>query len=364
MFAGVDKPLLYTTAVLLAGGFLVLASASIVLSQKNFGTIGYYTMRQFLMGGLGGAALFLISLHMPYHWWRRAALPLMIFSFLLLAVLFIPELSLAAGGARRWIDLGFLSFQPSEILKLSFVIYLASWLDARRQEVASVPYGMIPFAIMLGIVGVFILMQPDIGTLGVIGLTAVALYFIGGGRKTQVAAFAALAVAVFYFVVQLAPYRLARIAVFLNPHLDPQGIGYQIKQAFIAIGSGGFFGLGFGKSLQKYSYLPEPIGDSIFAVYAEELGFLGSVILISLFSFFLWRGIKIARNAPDVFGKFLAAGVVISITSQAFINMAAISGLLPLTGIPLPFVSYGGTSLAITLASVGILLNISKHAQI
>lgn len=361
MFADVDKPLLYVTGALLIGGLLILASASVVLSQKNFGTIGYYALRQILTGGLGGAVLFMAARYVPYRFWKNLASPLMILSFLLLAFLFIPQLSYGVGEARRWINLGFFSFQPSEILKLSFVIYLASWLDTRRKEVESVSYGMIPFALMLGIVGVFLVMQPDIGTLGVIGVTALFLYFLGGGRKSQIATLFILGMAVFYFIIQLAPYRLARIAVFLNPNLDPLGIGYQIKQAFIAIGSGGFFGLGFGKGLQKYNYLPEPMGDSIFAVYAEELGFFGVLLLVSLFAFFLWRGIKIARNAPDIFGKLLAAGIVVSITSQAFINMAAISGLLPLTGIPLPFVSYGGTSLAITLASVGILLNISKH---
>ena len=167
---------------------------------------------------------------------------------------------------------------------------------------------------------------------------------------------------IFYFLIQIAPYRLARILVFLNPGTDPQGTGYQITQALIAIGSGGFNGLGFGKSLQKYNYLPEPMGDSIFAIFSEELGFIGVILLVTLFAFLFWRGLAIAKNAPDNFGKLLAAGISISIMVQAFINMAAISGLLPLTGLPLPFISYGSTSLIMTLMSIGILLNISKHA--
>ena len=364
MFTAVDRPLLYATFALLIGGLLILSSASMVASQQNFGTIGYFVLRQLLFGGgLGMAALLLFS-RIKYRFWKKAALPLMMLSFVLLALLFIPELSYSVGEARRWLSLGFLSFQPSEILKLAFVVYLASWLDERRQDVASVSYGMIPFIIMLSIVGIFLLMQPDLGTMGVIVVTAGILYFLGGGRKYQMVSLVAAGLMLFYFVVRLADYRLARIAVFLNPSLDPQGVGYQINQALIAIGSGGFWGLGFGKSLQKYSYLPEPMGDSIFAIFSEEMGFLGALLLLLLFVFLFWRGMVIARSAPDVFGRLLGAGISISIMTQVFINMAAISGLLPLTGIPLPFVSYGGTSLAITLASVGILLNISKYSKV
>lgn len=361
MIRVVDKPLLIITLALSIAGFLILASASMVVSQKNFGTIGYYTMRQFLYGVIVGVTALFITSRIPYRIWRRISLPLMIISFLFLALLFIPNLSYVAGGARRWFRFGLLNFQPSEVLKLSFIIYLASWLDARRREVASVSYGMIPFAMMLAIVGVFLVMQPDIGTLGVIVATAGILYFLGGGRVSQIATLSVFGLILGYFLIQFAPYRLARLMVFLKPGFDPQGLGYQINQAFIAIGSGGFFGTGFGKSLQKYNYLPEPMGDSIFAIFAEELGFLGVAIFIGLLGFLCWRGFRIAARAPDVFGKLLAAGISIGITTQAFINIAAISGLLPLTGIPLPLVSYGSTSLVMTLASVGILLNISKY---
>jgi cell division protein FtsW len=304
--------------------------------------------------------LFFTSI-IPFHLWKKFALPLMLLSFFLLALLFIPELSYSVGGARRWLQFGPISFQPAELLKFSFIIYLASWLDTRRADVASVSYGLIPFSLMLAIVGIFLVMQPDVGTLGVIVITAGAMYFIGGSRPSQIAALLAGGAAIFYFIIQMAPYRLSRILVFLNPGLDPQGIGYQINQAFIAIGSGGFFGLGFGKSVQKYNYLPEPIGDSIFAIFAEEMGFIGVFALIALFAFLFWRSLHVAKNAPTTFGKLLGTGIAISIMTQVFVNMAAITGLLPLTGIPLPFVSYGGSSLMITLASVGVLLNISKY---
>lgn len=357
----IDKPLLYTTLTLLACGILILASASMVISQKSHGSIVYFALHQLLYGiGLGIITGFFTTM-IPYRIWRKFSLPLMIFSLFLLAFLFIPQLSPSIKGAHRWIQFGPLSIQPSEILKLVFIIYLASWLDSRKQEVTSISYGLIPFTVMLAIISMFLIMQPDLGTLFVIIGTAGLLYFLAGGKISQIVTLSILGLSLIYLVVQIEPYRLQRISVFLNPRADPQGIGYQINQAFIAIGSGGPFGLGFGKGIQKYNYLPEPMGDSIFAIFAEEMGFLGVLSLLTVFGFFLWRGLQIAKRTPDIFGKLLSAGITISIATQAFINMAAISGLLPLTGIPLPFISYGGTSLMITIASVGILLNISKE---
>lgn len=364
MIRSLDKPLFYTTAILFVGGLLILASASIVLSQQKFGSIGGYAWRQLVSGGLVGVIAFWIGLRVPYRAWKKFSLPLMIFSFVLLAMLFLPQFSYSFGGARRWLQFGPINFQPSEILKLTFVMYLASWLDARRSEMASISYGLVPFSVMLGVIGIFLIMQPDFGTLGVIVITAGILYFLGGGKTNQIISLAFLGLAAAYLVVKSAPYRFSRILVFLNPGFEPQGRGYQVSQALIALGSGGFKGLGFGRSLQKYNYLPEPMGDSIFAIYGEEMGFLGVLLLIGLFVVFLWRGLLIARRAPDIFGKLLAAGIVISVVVQAFVNMAAISGLLPLTGIPLPFVSYGGSSLVVTLAGIGILLNISKHSHL
>ena len=363
MTHSIDKPLLTLTIVIFVVGILILASASMVLSQKNFGSISYYFLKQLLYGGVVGGLALLVTQWIPYRTWKRISLFLMLASFALMAFVFFPKIASTYGGATRWLSLGPISFQPSEILKLTFIIYLASWLDARRKEVASVSYGMIPFTLMLAVVGIFLIMQPDIGTLGVIVATAGILYFLGGGKISQIATLSSFGAMILYFLIQLKGYRhpIQRILIFINPGLDPQGIGYQITQAFIAIGSGGFSGIGFGRSIQKYSYLPEPMGDSIFAIFSEEMGFMGALILIALFCLLFWRGLVIAKKAPDVFGKLLASGISIGIMVQAFINMAAISGLLPLTGIPLPFVSYGGTSLAITLASIGILLNISKY---
>lgn len=356
-----DRKLLWIALALFTGGILILTSASMVISEKNFGSIGYYAAHQLLFGGLGGAGALLVCQWIPYRLWRRAALPAMLVSLFLLMLVFFPKISYAYGGARRWLAFGPLTFQPSELLKISFIVYLASWLDARRRALTSMAYSMLPFAVMLSVIGIFLVMQPDIGTLGVITVTAGLLYFLGGGKVSQIAVLILLGILIFYLLVQFEPYRTHRILVFFNPNLDPQGIGYQINQAFIAIGSGGSFGLGFGRSVQKYHYLPEPISDSIFAVFAEEMGLFGALLLLMGFWILFWRGMLIASRAPDGFGRLLAAGISIGIAVQAFINMAAISGLLPLTGIPLPFVSYGSTSLVITLASIGILLNISKY---
>ncbi len=356
----IDKKFFWLVALLFIGGILILSSASIVLSERTSGTFYFYTLRQLVSGGIGIAFFFLGAL-VPYKKLRKFGVLFMILSFILLALLFIPQFGLSYGGARRWLSIGPINFQPSEILKLSLVIYLASWIDARRSDVGSISYGLLPFSLIISLVGVFLIMQPDIGTLIVITATAAIMYLVGGGRLHQIAILGIFGLTTLFFLIQIAPYRLNRILVFFNRRYDPQGAGYQILQSLIAIGSGGFFGRGFGMSVQKYNYLPEPMGDSVFAVFLEEMGFLGGVLLVGAFTLFLWWGMAIAKNAPDTFGKLLAVGLTVSIALQAFINMSAISGLLPLTGVPLPFVSYGGTSLVVTLLSAGILLNISRR---
>lgn len=359
----VDKPFLYAACALIAVGFIILSSASMAIAYKDHGSIIYYIFRQLKFGGVIGISTLFICQLVPYRYWKHLALPFIVISFILLALVFIPQFSYGAGGARRWLKFGSISFQPSEILKLGFVIYLASWLDARRKDIRSISYGIMPFVLMVSIIGVFLMMQPDLGTFGVILATAGMMYFLSGGKISQMGSMLAFGSVALYFLIQLAPYRVARLLVFLDPSYDIKGLGYQINQAFIAIGSGGFWGLGFGRSLQKYNYLPEPMTDSIFAIVAEEMGFMGAGALVMLFTFFFWRAFVIAKKAPDVFGRLLAAGLAISIMVQAFVNMAAISGLLPLTGVALPFISYGGTSFVITMAMTGIILNISKYGS-
>ena len=356
----VDRPLLAVILILVFVGALVISSASVVISDSNFSTMYYYTLRHLLYISIGLLVLFIAS-RLPYKIWRKLSLLMIIFALFLMALVFFPGVGFRHGGAARWLNLGFFSLQPAEFLKIALVAYLASWLASRNSSPKDTYRAFLPFVVILGVVSVFLILQPDIGTLLVIVFCATVLYFLGGGKISQIASLIALGVFAMAVLVQLAPYRLARFAVFLNPDIDISGIGYHIRQAMIAIGSGGFWGRGYGQGLQKYNYLPEPIGDSVFAVTVEEFGFLGAMILIGLFVFFIWRSIFIARSAPDIFSKLVVAGLTASIGFQAFLNMGAISGLLPLTGIPLPFISYGGTAIVMTLFGAGIILNVSRH---
>ncbi len=361
LFSNADRSFLIITAALIAAGFLVLASASGALSLRQFQVSHYYVVNQFIKGFLPGLALFTAGLLIPYTFWRRAAVPLMIATLVLMALVFVPAIGFSHGGATRWLSFGPFLFQPSEFLKLSLIIYLASWLESRRPVIEEYSATFAPFVIIMGVVGIFLGLQPDLGTFMVMCGTATFMYFIGGSRPSQIGALIVFGLIGFFVVLQLMPYSRDRIMVFLDPSSDPLGKAYQVNHAFIAIGSGGFWGRGIGESLEKHGFLPEPMGDSIFAVFAEEFGFIGGIVLISLFLLFLWRGMLIASRAPTPFAILLATGIVASISIQAFINIGANSGILPLTGITLPFISYGGSSLVATLAGAGILLNISKH---
>ncbi len=364
IFVGIDKSFFLIAVVLSAVGFFILASASAALSEKQFGVPYYYIANQFMRGFIPGMILFFIGLSVSYTAWRTYSVPFIIASLILMVMVFMPDVGFSYGGAMRWITIGPITFQPSEILKLALIMYLASWLESRKSVIQEYSATFIPFIIIVSIIGVFLVLQPDLGTFIVIGANALFMYLIGGSRWSQIGALMVLGLVAFFIFLQFfsSPYGRDRMFTFLNPGHDPLGKGYQVNQAQIAIGSGGFFGRGIGESIQKYGLLPEPIGDSIFAVFAEEFGFVGAGALVLLFLFFLWRGLSIATRAPNVFGKLLATGIVVSISIQAFINIGANSGIVPLTGIPLPFISYGGTSLAMTMASVGILLNVSKAA--
>lgn len=360
-----DYPLFFIILGLAVFGLAILASASIVISQNRFGLDNptYFFSHQLLYAALPGVFLMILISKMDYRHWKKAAVFLLLGSLALLILVFIPPLGLGFRGAKRWINLGFFVFQPSEIAKLSFIIYLAAWLESRKEEVKNLWSGLIPFLVICGLVGVFLVLQPDVGTLGVLTIAAALVYFLAGGRLGHLFFVVLLGVAGLFLLIQFAPYRFDRFTVFLHPETDPKGIGYQINQAKLAVGSGGIFGLGYGQGLQKRNYLPEPISDSIFAIAAEELGLIGAASLVFLFLGFCWRGLKVAKKAPDDFGRLLAAGIVSLISVQAFINIAAILGLLPLTGIPLPFVSYGGTALLSLFAACGILLNISRFSD-
>lgn len=356
-----DYILLITLTIIIFIGLAALFSASVVESQKDFGDIYAYFYHQ-LIWGLGfGLALAFLVYKIPYRKWRMFALPILLTAIFSLLLVFIPSLSSEAGGARRWINLSGFSFQPAELAKLGSIIYLAAWFEGRQAVNKRWSEGFVPFLIVVGVLSVLIILQPDVGTLGVIALTAMFMYFLAGASLAQVATIIFFGAGLLFVLVKTAPYRAERIMAFFNISVDPLGISYQINQALLAIGSGGLLGLGLGKGIQKYSFLPEPMKDSIFAVWSEEMGFIGGVVLIVAFLLLGFCGLRIARKAPDKFGRYLAAGIVFCIMSQAFINIGSMLGLIPLTGIPLPLVSYGGSSMVVTLMGMAMLLNISKY---
>lgn len=359
----IDRPLFFATLLLVGGGLFILASASIGLSAERFGTPYVYLTRQALGALIGFVALFFVS-KIPYHFWRKAALPLLLLSIGLLLLLFFPQFGTGFGkGATRWLSFGPISFQPAELLKLTFIIYLAAWLASRRRRITNASEGLLPFLVITGFIGALLIAQPDVSTFAIIAGGSIVLFFIAGGRVTQILLIGIILLVLVGAVVYVTGYNIDRILVFLDPGKDPQGTGYQLTQSLIAIGSGGVFGKGFGLSEQKFSRLPEPISDSIFAVFSEELGLFGNILLLSLFFVFIWRGILVASRAPDRFGQLLVIGIIAIIFVQTLINIGAFTGLLPLTGTPLPFVSYGRSALIGLLISVGVMFNVSRYTH-
>lgn len=338
-------------------GLIILFSASLTVSQKNTGKPYYYFLHQLLSAAIGVIVFFIFS-KIDYKFWKKFALLIFFVSLILLVLVFIPGLGKSHGGAQRWIELGPFSFQPSEFLKLAFVIYLAAFFSKKKNKKINT---LIPFLLIMAVIGGLMALQSDAGTLGLIAVVGFIIYFLSGAKLYQWLTVILLYGASFFALVRLFPHRMARFTAFFNPGIDPQGISYQINQALLAIGSGGIFGVGLARSQQRYSYLPEPMGDSIFAILAEEVGFAGILVLIALFVILAFKGLRIGKNAKTDFGKLLALGIVSWLVFQTFINIMGISGLIPLTGIPLPFVSYGGSALIITLAAAGILVNISKE---
>lgn len=359
-----DRWLKLSVFALIGIGLVGVASAGVSYGNTRFGDPYYFFKEQLL--GLGvGTLLLILAERIPYQNWRRFVVPLFIVALILLVLVFIPGFGTTVYGAARWVDLGPFSFQPSEIMKIAIIFYLAAWLSQRGSQTAHDFYeGFVPFLVVLSLVGFLIIKQPDTGTLALIFCIALSIFFASGASIRHIFMLIGAAVFSLFVLIKIAPYRMQRLLVFLDPEHDPLGAGYQMTQALLAIGTGGWFGVGLGHSRQKFNYLPEPVTDSIFAVLAEETGLLGGAIIILLFLFFLWRGIRVARHAPDAFGQLLAVGIVAWVVCQAFINIAAITGLIPLTGIPLPFISFGGTSLAVLMGAVGVLLNVSRHSTL
>lgn len=356
-----DPIFLISLIAIIIAGLIILTSASVTLSQKNFQESYYYVRHQIIYGLLIGLVGFFLIQKIYYRRLKTLSPLLLLFSIILMLLVFVPSIGLSSGGAKRWIGLYGYSFQPAELLKLTFIIYLAAWLETRKKEIHNFFSGLIPFWILMGLIGLLLILQPAVGTLGIITLTSLIMFYLAGGKIRYAILTILIGFLILLFIIKLAPYQMNRIVSYFNPDLDKLGIGYQINQAIIGIGSGGLFGLGLGQSRLKYGFLPETIGDSIFAVAAEELGFIGAIFIISLFLLFTWRALIIAKSSTDQFGRLLAAGIGTWICLQAFINIAAISGLIPLTGIPLPFISYGGSSLAVNLVAAGLISNIARH---
>jgi cell division protein FtsW len=358
-----DITLLIVSALILVFGLIMLFSASVAVGLERFGDSNFFIKRQLLWLVIGLVAGYMCY-KIDYHFWQKWSLVLLLASIILLGLVLVPGLGSTGQGAQRWLSIGSFSIQPSEFLKLTLILYMAAWLSERGDRAIKDMYtGLIPFAILIVLIAGLILNQPDLGTFIIIATIAVSMYFIGGARLKHIGILIITGLVGLGIAIQAAPYRLARLIAFVNPAADPQGAGYHIKQALIAVGSGGIFGVGLGHSRQKFFYLPEVTGDSLFAVIAEELGFLFSTLVIVLFLMFLWRGLRIAKYSPDLFGKFVSIGIIVWIVVQAFVNIGAMLGVLPLTGVTLPLMSYGGSSLIVTLAAIGILLSVSKQCR-
>lgn len=363
--AAVDFTMLGYLAGLLIFGLLMLSSASGVEGLRLFRDQYFFLKHQILFGLIPGLIIGYAMLRIRHTYWQENAGLIMGFVIMLLAVVLIPGIGTTYGkGARSWISFGSFSFQPAEVIKLCLILFYSAYLIKYRAKLTDWQTGFVP-SIVVGLLPVvFLLLQPDVGTASIVFSIILALLFFAGASVRHLGALLAIGLLGFGIMVALAPYRLHRVMTFLHPELDPKGIGYQINQAYLGIGSGGWFGLGLGHSRQKFQYLPEVQADSIFAVVAEEMGFVITVGFLILLVLTIRRGFLIAKSAETEYGTLVASGVASWLAIQSFLNIGAIVGLLPLTGVPLPFVSHGGSSLMTMLAASGILLNISRGVKI
>lgn len=353
--------LAWLVGALIIFGLIAMASASSVISRENFGEPFFFFKHQILYGLVPGIIGFGLARLIPTHLFRRFSFLLYLAALVFLGLVFIPNIGYYHGGSYRWINIGNASFQPSDFAKLALILFLAAWLEKQSDKIKSVREGLIPFLVILGSVALLVLLEPDIGTLLVIVGTAVVIYFIAGARLTHLVATGLIGLVIIGTFVAFSAHRSARIQTFLNPKHNTLGYSYQVNQSLVAIGSGGIFGRGLGESRQKYNYLPEPAGDSIFAVIGEELGFIGSSLLVLLYLLIANQGLRLAQNAASNFGRFTIIGIISLMLIQAFINIASTTALMPFTGVTLPFVSYGGSSLAMFMTGFGIIFTLARE---
>lgn len=373
-----DYILISAVSILVLLGIAVLAGLSATASLPQEGNSASFLFHQLVRGLFPGFLLGFIVFRTPLKWLKKQIPLLLLLNLILMALVFFPPTSVSLGGARRWFGFGPISFQPSEFLKITFILYLAAWLSSRTEKYKFPTRNratqkslwregflgattLIPFLVIIGFTGLLLVLQPHISTLAVISSVAIIMYFLAETPAWHTFLIGSLAIAALVCLIRTAPYRLNRLLVFLQPDFEPMGMGYQVKQSLIAIGSGGLSGLGLGMSIQKLGFLPYPMSDSVFSIFAEETGFIGSLTLLFLFLILAWRGLTIAKRAGDGFSRLAAGGITAWILLQAFVNIGAMVGLLPLTGIPLPFISYGGSHLMAELIGAGVLLSISKE---
>lgn len=360
-----DKPdyvLMVTTLLLLVIGLIMVYSASAIWADYRFHDSFFFLKRQLLFASIG-IAVMLFVMNVEYWVWHKWSKVLLIICFILLIIVLIPGVGLVRGGARSWLGIGAFSIQPSEFMKIAMIIFLARFLTEHQKRITSFRKGLLPSLSLVFLAFGMIMLQPDLGTGVVMVGTCIVMIYIAGAKLSHFFTLGLVGLAGLVSLIISAPYRIQRITSFLDPWSDPLGSGFQIIQSLYAIGPGGIMGLGLGQSRQKFFYLPEPQTDFIFSILAEETGFLGGAFVLLLFCIMLWRGIRIASHAPDAFGSYLAVGIVGMLVIQVVINVSVVTGLMPVTGITLPFLSYGGSSLTLMLGSVGILLNISRYAK-
>jgi cell division protein FtsW len=357
-----DRPLIFIVGAIIVFGMVMLSSASSVIAYNTYHDSYYFFKHQIFGLVLGLAAAWFFS-RIDYQVWRKYALWMLIASIGLLLLVFIPGLAGTWGTSRSWINIFGYSLQPSEFVKITFLIYLAAWLEGRKKQLAEVSRGIGPFIAILGVIALLMILQPDMGTLTIIALASLVVYFIGGGSIKHLVGLVLLGLVALIIMVNIYPYQANRFKCMMDPSYAPQKECYQINQSLIAVGSGGFFGRGLGASRQKFLYLPQAQNDAIFPIISEETGFIFSAGLILLYLALFYRGFYIAKRAPDDFGKILAIGIVSWIVLQALINIGGMVNIMPMTGVPLPMISYGGSAMLVALASIGILINISKQTR-
>lgn len=356
------KLFICTIFLLAAFGLIMVASASGFQAQNTFGDSSHLFFRQLVLGFFLGIGGFFAFYFLNTSVVRKSAVPFLFFCIILLGLVFVPSLGVTHGGSHRWLNVGTFSFQPSELAKIAVIFYSASWLASRKKDIRHFAKGFLPFLILSAPVPFLILAEPNLSNFGIAAFIIFVLLFAAGARLWHIGLLGLAALCLLGLSIIIFPTRLSRVATFFNPAADPRDTGYQINQSLIAIGSGGIWGKGLGASVQKRGLLPEPSGDAIFAVIAEELGFAGSVTLVALYLLLLSEGIIIASRTSDLFSKYVTIGFVSLISAQAFINISAVSGLLPLTGVTLPFISYGSTSLASLLTASGVVAGIAKRS--